>query len=78
MTEAISGVGEEEGVYKKVYIRISKKFTGKHLCWSLFFKNVAGKPSAQVFLCEFCENFKKVYFAEHLQTAAYFMDMKYM
>ena len=43
------------------------KFTGKHLCQSLFFNKVAGlsavywfkkKTLAQVFFCEFCENFQ--------------------
>ena len=46
------------------------KFTGKHLCQSLFLNKVAGlRPAtllkkrtlAQVFSCEFCENFKNTF-----------------
>ena len=45
------------------------KFTGKHLCQSVFFNKVAGlrpatllkKRLAQVFSCEFCEISKKIF-----------------
>ena len=41
---------------------------------SLFFticlRHVTLLTMAQVFFCEFCENFKKTHFEEHLQTAA--------
>ena len=48
---------------KKGVLRNVIKFTGKHLCQSLFFNKVAGlrpaallkKTLAQVFSCEFCE-----------------------
>ena len=53
---------------KKMFLEISQsfaKFTGKHLCQSLFVNKVAGRPEAcnvikkealaQVFSCEFCE-----------------------
>ena len=40
------------------------KFTGKHLCQSLYFNKVAG-DLAQVFSCKFCEIFKKNFFTEH-------------
>ena len=48
------------------------KFTGKHLCQSLFFNKVAGlrpatlleKRLAQVFSCEFCEISKNGFFIE--------------
>ena len=31
---------------KKVFLKNFTKFTGKHLCWSLFFNKVAGlRPS---------------------------------
>ena len=57
---------------KKVVLRNFKKFTGKHLCQSLFFNNVAGlRPQAcnfikketvaQVFSCEFCEIFMNTF-----------------
>ena len=47
---------------KKGVHRNFAKFTGKHLCQSLFFNKVAGRATllkketlAQVFSCEFCE-----------------------
>ena len=51
---------------------------GKHLCWSLFFNNIAGhRPWAcnfikketptQVFSCDYYEIFKKFFFMEHLR-----------
>ena len=51
---------------KKGVLRIFAKFTGKHLCQSLFFNNVAGnfikkETLAQVFFCEFCENSKNTF-----------------
>ena len=44
-------------------------FTGKHLCWSLFLKNLQAeglqlpkkKTPTQVFSCELCENFKNTF-----------------
>ena len=59
---------------KKGVLRSFKKFTGKHLCQSLFFNKVAGRPAnfikkgtlAQVFSCEFCEFSKNTSFTEHL------------
>ena len=66
---------------KKGVLRNFTKFTGKHLCQSLFFNKVAGlrpqtcnfikkEPLAQVFCCEFCENSKNTLFTEHLWTSA--------
>ena len=54
------------------------KFTGKHLCQSLFFNKVVGlglqlykkETQAQVFFCDFCEISKNTFSAEHLQKAA--------
>ena len=57
-------------------LRNFAKFTGKHLCQSLFFNKVAGlRPAtllkkealAQVFSCEFCEISKNTFFTEHLR-----------
>ena len=53
------------------------KFTGKHLCQSLFLNKVAGlRPEASnfikketlapVFSCGFCEIYKNTFFTEHL------------
>ena len=39
------------------------KFTGKHLCQSLFIKK---ETLAQVFSCEFCKIFKNTFSTEHL------------
>ena len=56
-----------------------RKFTGKHLCQSLFFNKVAGlgpvtltkkETLAQVFSCEICEISYNVFFTEHLQATA--------
>ena len=56
---------------KKGVCRNLTKFTGKHLCQSLFFNKVAGmRPAtllkketlAQVFSCEFCEISKNTLF----------------
>ena len=62
---------------KKRVFRNFAKFSGKHLCQTLFFNNVAGLGSgacnfikkealAQVFSCEFCEISKNTFFTEHL------------
>ena len=44
---------------RKGALRNFAKFTGKHLCQSLFFKKEA---VAQVFSCEFCEISKNTFF----------------
>ena len=65
---------------KKGVLRIFSKFTGKHLCQSLFFNKVAGlnkETLAQVFFSELCEIFQNTYFCRtppvaasvHLKTA---------
>ena len=63
---------------KKGVLRSFTKFTGKHLCQSLFFNKVAGlrpapllkKILVQVFFCEFCEISKNTFFTEHPWTTA--------
>ena len=48
---------------KKGVLKNFPKFTGKHLCQSLFFNKVVGlTPLAQVFPCEFCEISKNIFF----------------
>ena len=45
-------------------------FIGKHLCWSLFLKNlqaVLKKTPTQVFSIEVCKIFKNTFFTEHLR-----------
>ena len=57
------------------------KFTGKHLCQSLFFNKVAGlrpikkETLAQVFSCEFYEISKNNVFTEHLWKTASVKNM---
>ena len=54
---------------KKVFLEILQKFTGKHMCQTLFFKKVSGlRP--QVFSCECCRIFKYTFFTEHLRATA--------
>ena len=62
---------------KKGVLRNFAKFTGKHLCQSLFFNkfavlcNVTKKETlVQVFSCEFCEISKNAFFTERLWTTA--------
>ena len=47
------------GVLKKGFLKYFAKFTGKHLCQSLFFNKVVGLRS-----CEFCEFFKDTFLTE--------------
>ena len=49
------------------------KFTGKHLCHSLFLKKIffiKKETLAQVFSIEFCKIFKNTFFTKYLQTTA--------
>ena len=69
----------KEGVLNNI-----AKFTGKHLCRSLFFNKVAvwglhlyhkstfitKRTPARGFSCQFCEIFKITFFTEHLWAAA--------
>ena len=63
---------------KKDVLRNSAKFTGKHLCQSLFFNKIADlacnfvkkETLAQVFSCEFCKISRNTFFIEHLQATA--------
>ena len=63
---------------KKGVLRNLTKFTGKHLCHSLFFNKLQPQACnfikkdtlAQVFSCELCEISKKIFFTEHLRTTA--------
>ena len=68
-----------EVFYKKGVLRNFVKFTGKHLCQSLFFNKVAGRMSAtlskkRLWHSCFPENFTKFlripFFAEHLRATA--------
>ena len=60
-----------EVLCKKRVLKNSTKFTGKHLCQSLFFDKVAGQVCnfikketlALMFSCEFCEIFKNTFFS---------------
>ena len=61
---------------KKAFLEIFAIFTGKSLCWSLFFNKVVAlktcnfikeETSTQMFACEYCEIFKNSVFIEHLR-----------
>ena len=54
---------------KKDVLKNFAKFTGKHLCQSIFFNKVAGL--AQVFSCEFCKILKNTFFTEHLRGCSW-------
>ena len=67
---------------KKGVLKNLAKFTGKHLCQSLFNKvsllkrdfnkvSLLKRDSAQVFSCEFCKVFKNTFFTERLGTTAF-------
>ena len=59
-----------------MFLKISQKLTGKHLCCSLFFNKLAGSKAfnfikketpTQVFSSEYYEIFKNTFFTEHLR-----------
>ena len=62
------------GVLLKGVVKNFAKFTGKQLCRSLFFNEVAGLKPATLLekdtgtgvSCEFCEVFKNTFLIEHL------------
>ena len=65
---------------KNMFLKISQKFTGKHLYQSLFFSKVAGLRLATLlkkrlwhrcFPANFCEIFKNTFFTEPLRMATY-------
>ena len=63
---------------KKGVLKNFAKFTGKHLCQSLFFNKadseacnfIKKETLTQVFSCEFCVSSKNTFFTEHLWTTA--------
>ena len=61
---------------QKGALRNFTKFTGKHLCQSVFFNKVAGLGPATLLKkrllhrCEFCEISKNTFFIKHLPTTA--------
>ena len=57
-----------EVFFWKGVLKNFKKFTGKHLCQSVFFDKVEGLRPAQVFSCEFCESFQNTFFVEHVRV----------
>ena len=57
-----------EVLCKKDVIKQFAKSTKKHLFWSLLF--IETETPIQVFSCEFCEDFKKIFFTEHLRTTS--------
>ena len=53
---------------KKIVLKNFRKFTGKHLCWSILLNKVVNlrlyskRGSNTGFSCEFCENFNNIFF----------------
>ena len=64
------------GVTLKGVLKNFTKFTGKHLCQSVFFNKVAGLGPATLLKkrllhrCKFCEISKNTFFIKHLPTTA--------
>ena len=65
-----------EVLRKKGVLRNFAKFTGKHLCQSLFFNKDAGLRLAQVFSYEFCEISKNIFFDRTPPVAASVQNSK--
>ena len=61
--------------YKKAVLTNFTIFTGKDLCWSLFFKK---ETPTHVLSCEYYEIFKNTYFEEHLRMAAFRVGFIYV
>ena len=72
----LMGVNSSEAVTRRCSVvgalENFAKFTGKHLCQSLFFNNFIKKETlAQMFSCEFCEIFKNTFFKRTPLVAAF-------
>ena len=63
---------------KKGVLKNFTKFTGKHLCQSLFTNKVTGlkKRLAQVLPCEFCEMFQNTFFYGSPPVAASVLQLR--
>ena len=67
ITEAATGGSS----VRKGVLRNFTKFTGKHMCQSLFFNSFIKKETlARIFSCEFCKTSKNTFFIEHLRATA--------
>ena len=75
LTAALGRSSCLEVCYKNDVLRVFSKFTGKHLCQSLFSIKLQAKTCnfiknetlAKVFFCEFCKTSKNTFFTEHLR-----------
>ena len=72
----LTGVNSSEAVTRRCSVvgalENFAKFTGKHLCQSLFFNNFIKKETlAQMFSCEFYEIFKNTFFKRTPLVAAF-------
>ena len=83
-TEAVTEVFcKKRCSVRKGVLRNFAKFTGKHLCQSLFFNKVAGQACnfikketlAYGFSCEFYEISKNTFFTEHLWATAFLASL---
>ena len=63
---------------KKGVLRNFTKFTGKHLCQSLFLIRLQKETLAQVFSCNFCEISWNTFFTEPLWTTASVLSNRWL
>ena len=79
-----SETGVQKCSVKKVFLEISKKITGKHLCQSLSFKKIAGLRSATLlrkrpwhrcFPVNFVKFLRTPFFIEHLWWLLLYHDL---
>ena len=66
--ETFAKGSRQEVFCEKGFLRNFAKFTGKHLCQSLFFKK---ETLAQMFSCQFCEISKNTFSNRTPPVAAY-------
>ena len=68
----INGSSHPEVFYKKAVLEKFATFTGKQMCWSLFFDKIAGlgNKTLEDFSCEFYETLKNIFFYKAPEAAA--------
>ena len=65
-----SGAATRRVLWKKVFLKILQNSLASWFNWLEAFNVIEKETLAQVFPSEFCENFKNIYFEEHVGTAA--------
>ena len=67
-----------EVLCKKGVLKYFAKFTGKHMCQSLFFNKVAGLRPATLLKKKFWHRCFPVYFAKILRTPTYIAQLRWL